>query len=153
VRAPLDHRRGRGTQTARQPRQVPETLGDRPLAPWLKALGRVASGSPTRRPSRMNYRRVDLERVARVYRAQLAEQEVVDFDEQVTGAIERLLRDPAFAYGPTLSSRAPRGRVPGSHAAHLLLIRLLSGPAGAVFAVGDDDRQSMDMPVPHALAG
>jgi DNA helicase-2/ATP-dependent DNA helicase PcrA len=83
----------------------------------------------------------DLERVARVYRAQLAEQEVVDFDEQVTGAIERLLGDPAFRQRAQRSARVLLvDEFQDLTPAHLLLIRLLSGPAGAVFAVGDDDQ-------------
>src|SRR5205807_841504 len=83
----------------------------------------------------------DLDRVARAYRAELAERGVVDFDEQVAGAIERLLVDPAFR---RRSQRFARillvDEFQDLTPAHLLLIRLLTGPAGAVFGVGDDDQ-------------
>ena len=113
-----------------------------PLAPWLKALGRVRLGLADPATVEDELPDVsDLERVARVYRAQLAEREVVDFDEQVTGAIERLLGDPAFRDGPSARCRVLLvDEFQDLTPAHLLLIRLLSGPAGAVFAVGDDDQ-------------
>ena len=113
-----------------------------PLAPWLKALGRVRLGLADPATVADELPDVsDLERVARVYRAQLAEQEVVDFDEQVTGAIERLLGDPAFRLRAQRSARVLLiDEFQDLTPAHLLLIRLLSGPAGAVFAVGDDDQ-------------
>ena len=113
-----------------------------PLAPWLKALGRVRLGLADPATVEGELPDVsDLERVARVYRAQLAGQEVVDFDEQVTGAIERLLGDPAFRLRAQRSARVLLvDEFQDLTPAHLLLIRLLSGPAGAVFAVGDDDQ-------------
>jgi DNA helicase-2/ATP-dependent DNA helicase PcrA len=113
-----------------------------PLAPWLKALGRVRLGLADPETVEDELPDVsDLERVARVYRAQLAEHEVVDFDEQVTGAIERLLGDPAFRQRAQRSARVLLvDEFQDLTPAHLLLIRLLSGPAGAVFAVGDDDQ-------------
>jgi DNA helicase-2/ATP-dependent DNA helicase PcrA len=113
-----------------------------PLAPWLKALGRVRLGLADPATVEDELPDVsDLERVARVYRAQLAEQEVVDFDEQITGAIERLLGDPAFRRRAQRSARVLLvDEFQDLTPAHLLLIRLLSGPAGAVFAVGDDDQ-------------
>jgi DNA helicase-2/ATP-dependent DNA helicase PcrA len=113
-----------------------------PLAPWLKALGRVRLGLADPQTVEGELPDVsDLERVARVYRAQLAEQDVVDFDEQVTGAIERLLGDPVFRQRAQRSARVLLvDEFQDLTPAHLLLIRLLSGPAGAVFAVGDDDQ-------------
>jgi DNA helicase-2/ATP-dependent DNA helicase PcrA len=113
-----------------------------PLAPWLKALGRVRLGLADPETVEDELPDVsDLERVARVYRAQLAEREVVDFDEQVTGAVERLLGDPAFRRRAQRSARVLLvDEFQDLTPAHLLLIRLLSGPAGAVFAVGDDDQ-------------
>ena len=59
----------------------------------------------------------------------------------MTVAIERLLADPAFR---RRSQRFARVLLVDEFQdltpAHLLLIRLLSGPAGAVFGVGDDDQ-------------
>ncbi len=113
-----------------------------PVAPWIEALGRVRLGlaDPAIVESEMPDVS-DLGRVARAYRSRLAERGVVDFDEQVTGAIERLLTDPPFRrrmqrFARVLLVDEFQDLTP----AHLLLIRLLTGPAGAVFAVGDDDQ-------------
>jgi DNA helicase-2/ATP-dependent DNA helicase PcrA len=113
-----------------------------PVAPWIEALGRVRLGLADPAVVESEQPDVsDLDRVARAYRAELAGHGVVDFDEQVTAAIERLLADP------TLRLRTQRfARVllvdefQDLTPAHLLLIRLLTGPAGAVFGVGDDDQ-------------
>ncbi|HYA67442.1 MAG TPA: ATP-dependent DNA helicase UvrD2, partial [Acidimicrobiales bacterium] len=113
-----------------------------PMAPWIEALGRVRLG--LRDPADVEGELPDvsgLDHVARAYRARLADRGVVDFDEQVTGAIERLLGDPVFRqrsqrYARVLLVDEFQDLTP----AHLLLIRLLSGPAGSVFAVGDDDQ-------------
>ncbi|MGE0796595.1 MAG: 3'-5' exonuclease, partial [Acidimicrobiia bacterium] len=75
------------------------------------------------------------------YRAALARAGAVDFDEQVYGAVERLLRDGD-----------ERRRVQAGHRhllvdelqdltpAHVLLLRLLAAPGLDVFGVGDDDQ-------------
>jgi DNA helicase-2/ATP-dependent DNA helicase PcrA len=113
-----------------------------PVAPWIEALGRVRLGLADPATVEDEMPDVsDLERVARTYRAGLAERGVVDFDEQVTGAIERLLADAPFRrrmqrFARVLLVDEFQDLTP----AHLLLIRLLTGPAGSVFAVGDDDQ-------------
>jgi DNA helicase-2/ATP-dependent DNA helicase PcrA len=72
---------------------------------------------------------------------QLAERGVVDFDEQVTGAIERLLADPVYRHRMQRFARVLLvDEFQDLTPAHMLLIRLLTGPAGAVFGVGDDDQ-------------
>ena len=72
-------------------------IRDSPVAPWIEALGRVRLGLADPATVEDEMPDVsDLERVARTYRAGLAERGVVDFDEQVTGAIERLLADAPF---------------------------------------------------------
>jgi DNA helicase-2/ATP-dependent DNA helicase PcrA len=113
-----------------------------PVTPWIEALGRVRLGLADPATVEGELPDVsDLDRVARAYRAQLAEQEVVDFDEQVTGAVERLLGDPAFRQRMQRFARVLLvDEFQDLTPAHLLLIRLLTGPAGAVFAVGDDDQ-------------
>ena len=113
-----------------------------PVAPWIEALGRVRLELADPATVEDELPDVsDLDRVARAYRAQLAEQEVVDFDEQVTGAIERLLGDPAFRLRTQRFARVLLvDEFQDLTPAHLLLIRLLTGPAGAVFGVGDDDQ-------------
>ncbi len=113
-----------------------------PAAPWITALGRVRlglAGPPAVEDELPDVS--DLDRVARDYRAQLADRGVVDFDEQVTGAIERLLGDPAFRLRSQRFARVLLvDEFQDLTPAHLLLIRLLTGPAGAVFGVGDDDQ-------------
>ncbi len=113
-----------------------------PAAPWLEALSRVRLGLEHPEEVEEEIGDVsDLERVARAYRERLREDGAADFDEQVTAAIERLLADPAFR---RRSQRAARvllvDELQDLTPAHLLLVRLLSGPAGAVFGVGDDDQ-------------
>ncbi len=113
-----------------------------PAAPWIEGLSRVRLSltDPAQVEDELDDVS-DLDRVARAYRAELADRDVVDFDEQVIAAIGRLLRDPAFR---ARSQRFARillvDEFQDLTPAHLLLIRLLSGPAGSVFAVGDDDQ-------------
>ena len=113
-----------------------------PAAPWIEALGRVRLGLAPPEAVEDELADVsDLDRVARAYRRELAGRDAVDFDEQITGAIERLLSDPAVR---ARSQRFARilliDEFQDLTPAHMLLMRLLSGPAGAVFAVGDDDQ-------------
>jgi len=79
------------------------------------------------------------------YRAELVAAGAIDFDEQIYGALEALLRDGAF-----------RRRVQPEHRhllvdefqdltpAHVLMIRLLAMPGFDVFGVGDDDQTIYD---------
>ncbi len=122
--------------------EFPRRAETDPAAPWLEALSRVRLGLAD--PNEVEEEVGDvsgLERVARRYRETLRERDSADFDEQVTVAIERLLTDPAFR---RRSQRFARVLLVDEFQdltpAHLLLIRLLSGPAGAVFGVGDDDQ-------------
>ncbi len=113
-----------------------------PAAAWIEALSRVRLGLADPRSVEDDLPDVsDLDRVARAYRAELAERGAVDFDEQVVAAVERLLGDPGFR---RRSQRFARVLLVDEFQdltpAHLLLLRLLAGPAGAVFAVGDDDQ-------------
>jgi DNA helicase-2/ATP-dependent DNA helicase PcrA len=75
------------------------------------------------------------------YRARLAKAGQVDYDEQIVRAIELLLTDPAVR---SAAQRACRVLLADEFQdltpAHLLLVRLLAGPDGAVFGVGDDDQ-------------
>ncbi len=113
-----------------------------PAAPWIEALSRLRLGLAQPDTVEAELPDVsDLDPVARRYRALLGERNAVDYDEQITGAIERLLADAAFR---RRSQRFARVLLVDEFQdltpAHLLLIRLLSGPAGAVYAVGDDDQ-------------
>lgn len=120
----------------------PKRAESDPAAPWLEALGRVRLGLADPKTVEEELADVsDLERVARAYRGELADRNAVDFDEQVTVAIERLLGDPGFRWRSQRFARVLLvDEFQDLTPAHLLLIRLLSGPAGAVFGVGDDDQ-------------
>ena len=75
------------------------------------------------------------------YRAALDREGAVDFDDQIYRAIEVLLTQPAAR---RTAQRACRlllvDEFQDLTPAHLLLIRLLAAPGGAVFGVGDDDQ-------------
>ncbi len=75
------------------------------------------------------------------YRQHLRDRNLVDFDEQVLRAVEILAADPvaretARRLMPIILIDEFQDLTP----AHLLLVRLLAGPASEVFAVGDDDQ-------------
>jgi DNA helicase-2/ATP-dependent DNA helicase PcrA len=122
--------------------EFPRRVETDPAAPWIEALSRVRLGLAD--PDEVEEQIGDvsgLDRVARQYRERLRARDTADFDEQVVAAIERLLADPAFR---RRSQRFARVLLVDEFQdltpAHMLLIRLLSGPAGAVFGVGDDDQ-------------
>ena len=75
------------------------------------------------------------------YRDELRRSRSVDYDEQIVRAIEVLLTDPAAR---RVAQRACRVLLVDEFQdltpAHLLLVRLLAGPDGCVFGVGDDDQ-------------
>jgi len=113
-----------------------------PVGPYLEGLSEIRLGLVD--PEDVEEGRDDVAGLAALfkpYRACLAEAGAVDFDEQIYGAIELLLRDPEF-----------RARVQVNHRhllvdefqdltpAHLLLVRLLALPGLDVFGVGDDDQ-------------
>ncbi len=113
-----------------------------PAAPWIEALSRIrlSLSDPAEVESYIGDVS-DLDRVARAFRSELAQRDAVDFDEQVVAAIDRLLHDVDFRLRSQRFARVLLvDEFQDLTPAHLLLIRLLSGPAGAVFAVGDDDQ-------------
>ena len=114
-----------------------------PMAVWLEALTATRLGlrSPSAVEQEFGGDVRDFAAVVPEFRARLAKAGVVDFDEQVLGAIEVLCTDPV--------ARAAARRACGVllvdefqdlTPAHVLLIRLLAGPAAEVFGVGDDDQ-------------
>jgi len=117
-----------------------------PVGPYLDALTVVRLGLTD--PAEVEEMRDDVPGLAagfEPYRERLAALGAVDFDEQIYGALEALLRDGPF-----------RRRVQAEHRhmlvdefqdltpAHVLMIRLLSMPAYDVFGVGDDDQTIYD---------
>lgn len=117
-------------------------LNQDPLAAYIEALSMVRLG--LRSPEEVERGRTDIPGFAAlfpVYRKKLAERGLVDHDEQIYGALERLLADPE------LRARAQRrcthllvDEFQDLTPAYLLLVRLLAAPAYQVFGVGDDDQ-------------
>lgn len=113
-----------------------------PIGPYVEALAQVRLG--LRDPEDVEAERDDVPGLAELFprfRQALADEDAVDFDDQVYGAIETLLAD-----GPFRRAMQQRCRhllvdeFQDLTPAHLLLIRLLALPALDVFGVGDDDQ-------------
>ena len=113
------------------------------IAPWIEALGasRLGLRDPAEVERDFHPDVPDFSETAPRYVDVLDAEGVVDFDQQIIRAIEILLCDPA--------ARAAARRTCGIllvdefqdlTPAHLLLVRLLSGPRADVFGVGDDDQ-------------
>ena len=114
-----------------------------PVATWIEALSlaRLGLRSPGDVESMYDGDVTDFEAVLPRYRAELARGGVVDFDEQVQVAIELLLTEPLLRADAQRACRVLLvDEFQDLTPAHLLLIRLLAGPDGAVFGVGDDDQ-------------
>lgn len=113
-----------------------------PIGPYLEALGTIRLGLQD--PSDVEAARDDVDGLADLfdpYRRHLADRGVVDFDEQVYGAIAALLGDGAFRR--RMQQRCRHLLVDEFQdltPAHVLLLRLLALPALDVFGVGDDDQ-------------
>lgn len=117
-----------------------------PVGPYLDALTIVRLGLVD--PVEVEEMRDDVPGLAdgfERFRERLSATGAVDFDEQIYGAVEALLRDGPF-----------RRRVQAEHRqmlvdefqdltpAHVLMIRLLAMPGFDVFGVGDDDQTIYD---------
>jgi len=112
------------------------------LRPYLEALEEVGLG--LRNPKLVENQRGDVEGFAAMYeryREELARDDVVDFDGQIVGAIEALLRDPGLRGEVQRECRHLLvDEFQDLRPAHLLLVRLVAAPAFDVFGVGDDDQ-------------
>ncbi|HEX5366416.1 MAG TPA: ATP-dependent DNA helicase UvrD2, partial [Acidimicrobiales bacterium] len=117
-------------------------LNTDPLAPYLEALTTVRLG--LRPPLAVEDERGDVPGLADAvprFRAALAREGAVDFDEQVLLAVELLLRDGAFRRAQQARHRHLLvDELQDLTPAHVLLVRLLAAPAFDVFGVGDDDQ-------------
>ena len=113
-----------------------------PYAPYLEGLTAIRLG--LRDPAEVEASHDDVPGLADAfprYRAALREAGVVDFDEQVYGAVEALLDDAGLR--TRLASRTRHLLVDEFQdltPAHVLLLRLLALPGLEVFGVGDDDQ-------------
>ncbi|HAP77656.1 MAG TPA: hypothetical protein DCR14_16445, partial [Acidimicrobiaceae bacterium] len=123
--------------------RFPRKRNSDPVATWIEALSMARLGllDPATVEARYDGEVEGFAEVFPRYRTTLARAGQVDFDEQVQRAIELLLTDPAAR---ATAQRACRFMLVDEFQdltpAHLLLVRLLAGPDGAVFAVGDDDQ-------------
>ncbi|MEX2586603.1 MAG: ATP-dependent DNA helicase UvrD2 [Actinomycetota bacterium] len=114
-----------------------------PAAAWIEAFSSVRLGlrTPAEVESDFAGDVQGLPEVFESYRRALADRAVVDFDEQIYRAVEILLTDPSARYRARRACRIMLvDEFQDLTPAHLLLIRLLAGPSGAVFGVGDDDQ-------------
>ena len=113
-----------------------------PFQPYLDALSEIRLG--LRAPDEVEASRDDVPGLAEAfprYRAALAEIGAVDFDEQIYGAIERLLANGPFRRVSQLGCRHLLvDEFQDLTPAHVLMLRLLAAPAYDVFGVGDDDQ-------------
>jgi len=136
----LDERAVRGLLEGLAP--VKPRANDDVYAPYLEALSEVRNGLV--RPDDVEASRDDVPGFGEIfgaYRARLHDMGAIDFDEQVYGAVEVLLRNPE------LRQRAQRrcghllvDELQDLTPAQLLMIRLLAAPGYDVYGVGDDDQ-------------
>ena len=138
----LEERDVRRLVEALLPRRLPRRANTDPVAPYVEALGEVRLG--LREPADVEDERDDVAGLADLvgpYRERLRSMGAVDFDEQVYRAVEVLLADGGLRR--RLQARCRRLLVDEFQdltPAHVLLVRLLAGPLGDVFGVGDDDQ-------------
>jgi DNA helicase-2/ATP-dependent DNA helicase PcrA len=117
-------------------------VGTDPLAPYLDALATIRLGLvPPEKAEDLHPDAAGIAAAFPAYRDILHGAGRLDFDEQIYKAIELLLGDAELraevrAEARTLLVDEFQDLTP----AHLLLIRLIAGPAADVFGVGDDDQ-------------
>jgi ATP-dependent DNA helicase UvrD/PcrA len=117
-------------------------VGTDPLAPYLDALATIRLGLiPPEKAEDLHPDAAGIAAAFPAYRDTLHGAGRLDFDEQIYKAIELLLADPELraevrAEARTLLVDEFQDLTP----AHLLLIRLIAGPAADIFGVGDDDQ-------------
>jgi DNA helicase-2/ATP-dependent DNA helicase PcrA len=113
-----------------------------PLAPYLDGLSLIRLG--LRRPEDVEAALEDVPGLAAAYgpyREELHRRGAIDFDEQVFGAVEALLRDGALRRAVQADHRHLLvDELQDLTPAHVLLVRLASCPTYDVFGVGDDDQ-------------
>jgi DNA helicase-2/ATP-dependent DNA helicase PcrA len=121
---------------------VKPRFNDDVLAPYLEALAEVRGG--LRSPAEVEASRDDVPDFATVfvaYRERLQSMGAIDFDEQIYGAVEALLRFPEARQA--LQKRCAHvllDELQDLTPAQLLMVRLLAAPGYDVYGVGDDDQ-------------
>jgi ATP-dependent DNA helicase UvrD/PcrA len=111
-------------------------------APYLEALGEARLGLVD--PQLVETRRDDVAGFGAMfdqYREKLQADGALDHDEQIYGAIEVLLREPAIRRAAQTGARYLLvDEFQDLTPAQLLMLRLVAAPAYDVFGVGDDDQ-------------
>ncbi len=121
----------------------PRRRNSDPIGPWIEALTVIRLGlvEPEEVEGRYDGDVDGLAAAWPAYRQMLERRGAVDFDDQIYRALLVLLRDPTAR---RTAQRACRVMLVDEFQdltpAHLLMIRLLAAPGGAVFGVGDDDQ-------------
>jgi DNA helicase-2/ATP-dependent DNA helicase PcrA len=137
----LDERAVRGIVEGLVPRQQRRVNTD-PIAPYLDGLSLIRLG--LREPEEVEASLDDVPGLAAAYhpyRAELRRRGAIDFDEQVFGAVEALLRDGELRRAVQADHRHLLvDELQDLTPAHVLLVRLAACPAFDVFGVGDDDQ-------------
>lgn len=123
--------------------KFPRRANTDPAAAWIDALSSTRLGLEAPRAVELEFGG-DVDGFAEFfprYRAALSSMGAVDFDEQIYRAIEALLTEPGtLAHAQRACRVMLVDEFQDLTPAHLLLIRLLSGPGLDVFGVGDDDQ-------------
>lgn len=121
----------------------PRRVNADPAAAWIEALSSIRLGlrSPSQVEAEFGGDVDGLGEVFDRYRQILQSKNILDFDEQIYRAVEILLTDPqARDTARKACCLMLVDEFQDLTPAHLLLIRLLAGPDGCVFGVGDDDQ-------------
>lgn len=121
----------------------PRRANTDPAPLWISALTETRLGLRSPREVEASYGG-EVEGFAEFfprYREYLAERGLADFNEIISLAIERLLREPRARF---VAERRTEVLLVDEFQdltpAHMLLVRLLAGPTLSVFGVGDDDQ-------------
>ena len=113
-----------------------------PIGPYLDGLSLIRLG--LRDPQEVEERLDDVTGLAAAYepfREALRRRGAIDFDEQVFGVLEALVRDGELRRAVQADHRHILvDELQDLTPAHVLLVRLAAGPAADVFGVGDDDQ-------------
>jgi DNA helicase-2/ATP-dependent DNA helicase PcrA len=114
-----------------------------PIQPYIDGLALIRLG--LRSPDEVEDTIDDVPGLAEAfgpYREALRKRGIIDFDEQVYGAVEALLSNGEFRRAMQREHRHVLvDELQDLTPAHMLLIRLVAGPAADVFGVGDDDQE------------
>ena len=121
---------------------VKPRANDDVYAPYLEALAEVRGGLVP--PDEVEADRDDVPGFGSLfdlYRGRLHDMGAIDFDEQVYGAVEVLLRNPELRqWAQRRCGHLLVDELQDLTPAQLLMIRLLAAPAYDVYGVGDDDQ-------------